>query len=60
MDAPSTSDAADDATKKGLEITVSDPVKQGEGLSAFVSYKVHVRSLPSLAAYARTRRAARG
>jgi hypothetical protein len=34
---------APDANKAGLEITVSDPVKQGEGLSSFISYKVHVR-----------------
>jgi sorting nexin-1/2 len=35
--------SSNSSEKRGLEISVSDPVKQGEGLNAFVSYKIHTK-----------------
>ncbi|KAF8058870.1 SNX1 [Scenedesmus sp. PABB004] len=45
--APNGGAAAPAAGPSAFEITVADPVKQGEGVSAYVSYKVRTRtSLP--------------
>ena len=43
--APPTSSNNNNNNRINLEITVSDPQKQGEGIGSFVSYKIRTRVL---------------
>ena len=36
--------AAPDTTRTVLQITVSDPVKLGEGMHAYISYKINTKT----------------